>query len=479
MYRAHATPIPEGERRRIVQLVLCAFWLLVFEGSLRKWVAPQFSAYLYFIRDPLTLYIYFLALRAGVFRNQSVLLHAGMAMAALAAMLAVVHVAMGGGQYTPLLAAYGLRNYFFYIPFAFVVGNCFRFQDVCALGRHCLVAILIAAPIAVLQFNAPANSPLNVGIAADSRLQFDNLVSGGGKVRPAGTFTSAVGMTQLIVACVAFLLYAWTTSRRPPPLNPWLVRVGIVATAAALGVSGSRTSFVHACLVIVAAMMVAPLLPGAGAKWRTLVIPVIATVAFAVLFPLLLPEAFSAFASRWDAAAATEGQRFALGWVGRALHGLTDFLRLMGDMPVFGFGVGMAGNAASSAGVQHGGLNILRVAEEDWSRHVVELGPVLALLFIGYRTTFGVRLGLDAWRAALRTGQSLPLLLWVFAAVSLIQGQITGHGLVNGFGWLFVGLCMAASRDAVPADGLAQDRANSDPSGARSLAATPFPNLMR
>jgi hypothetical protein len=30
-------------------------------------------------------------------------------------------------------------------------------------------------------------------------------------------------------------------------------------------------------------------------------------------------------------------------------------------------------------------------------------------------------------------------------AVALTEGQLTGHGLVNGFGWIFVGVCMAAS----------------------------------
>ncbi|HUG73574.1 MAG TPA: hypothetical protein VMK82_09140, partial [Steroidobacteraceae bacterium] len=337
-----AMAIPERERRSIVRLVLVAFWLLVFEGALRKWVAPQVSAYLYFLRDPLTLYICFLAWRCGVFRERSALLLAGMAMGALAALLAVMHIVASSGQYTPLLAIYGLRNYFFYIPFAFVVGRCFRFEDVCALGRHCLVAMLVAAPIAVLQFNAPSNSPLNVGIAADSRLQFDNLVSGGGKVRPAGTFTSVVGMTQLIVVCVIFLTWAWTTSRRPPPVNLWFGRIAAVATAAALGVSGSRTSFVHVSLVIGAAVAVAPLLPGIGTKLRLVAIPVLVVVAFTVLFPILLPEAFASFMSRWEDAAATEGERFSLGLMGRALHGFYDFFRLLGEMPVFGYGVGMA-----------------------------------------------------------------------------------------------------------------------------------------
>ncbi len=469
--------VAEKQRRLIVRLVLAGFWLLVFEGSLRKWVVPQYSQYIYFIRDPLALWIYFVALRAGVFRQQSALLHAGLALAGLAALLAV-GLLFAGGQYTPLLAIYGLRNYFLYIPMAFVIGRCFTPDDLRAIARHCLFAIVIAAPLAVLQFNAPAGHPLNVGIAMDSSLQFDNLTSGGGKVRPAGTFTSAVGMSQLIPLCVAYLMWALTSSRKPKPIGLWLAVPAALATATALAVSGSRTSFVYSCLVILAGLLVAPFSHGAGGKLRSLTMPILLIVGFIALFPVVLPEAFSSFTSRWADAAANEGQASQLGWAMRTVHGFYDFFRLMGDMPLSGYGVGMAGNGAAMNGVTFNGVLVSHIAEEDWSRHVVELGPIVALAFIAYRVCFGIWLGLGAWRATLKSGEPLPLMLFVYAAVPLIQGQITGHGLINGFGWLSVGICMAASRgpaaEAVPA------LQTIDPGAlAEVRPALSFPNLMR
>jgi hypothetical protein len=465
-----AASLVERDRRLIVRLVLCAFWLLIFEGALRKWVAPQFSQYLYFVRDPLTLCIYYVAGRAGVFRAPSAFLPVGLVIAALGALLALVHV-VGGGQYTPLLAAYGVRNYFFYIPLAFVIGRCFGPDDVVLLGKQCLIAMLIAAPIAVLQFNAAGDSALNVGRATEKSLQFDNLVSAGTRVRPAGTFTSVVGMSQLIVCCVAWLMWAWTTPQARQALGRWLVILATVATAAALAVSGSRTSFVHSVLVVGVGVALGPLLPGASAKVRSIAIPAVLVVAFAALFPVLMPEAFEAFTYRWTTAATAEAD---LGLIGRALHGYYDFFRLFGDIPVLGYGVGMAGNAATMSDVTIGGVNVLRVAEEDWSRHVVELGPPLALLFIMYRASLGASLGIQSLRTALRTGNSLPVLLYAFVAVALIHGQITGHGLVNGFGWLFTGVCLAAVRSAVvhPAASIAPD-------AQPAAVAVPFPNLMR
>ena len=44
----------ELKRRRLIFLISTAYWLLIFEGVLRKWVAPEFQRALFFLRDPLT-----------------------------------------------------------------------------------------------------------------------------------------------------------------------------------------------------------------------------------------------------------------------------------------------------------------------------------------------------------------------------------------------------------------------------------------
>jgi hypothetical protein len=470
--------IAEKSRRRIVRMVLLMFWLLIFEGSIRKWVAPQFSAYLYFLRDPFVIVTYVLAIRAGVFSPMSPWMTAGLCIAAVAVILSVFNLVAGNSQYTPILATYGFRNYFLYLPLAFVIARCFRLRDVSLLASCSIVALLIATPIAVLQFEASPTSVLNVGSATDADLQFKNLASGSGKVRPAGTFTSVMGMTQLTVGTVALLIWAWSSRRRPRPVNPWLVRLGLVAVAVSLAVSGSRTTFVHSSLVIGAAMAMAPLLPGMGNKFKSFLLPGLAVVVFALLFPVLFPEAAQTFFDRWNNAALSEGAQFQLGWIGRAFYGFYDFFRLFGQMPLFGYGIGTAGNGAVNMGVSFNGVSVLRIAEEDWSRHVVELGPVLALVFILFRASFGIWLGLQAFRATLRSGELLPIVLFVYCGVALIHGQITGHGLVNGFGWLYVGACMAAC-SAVTESVQRQDEAADTDGDELRHPASPFPNLMQ
>lgn len=468
----------EAARKRVVRLVLIMFWILVFEGSVRKWVAPQYSSYLYFLRDPFVLYVYFVSLRARLFGQPHPLLVAGLVIAALAVTLGFVHLGAGGGQYAPVLAIYGFRNYFLYLPLAFVIGRCFRYEDLCKVARSSTLAIMVAAPIAILQFQSSPESIINVGIGAAPELQFANLASGSGKVRPAGTFTSVMGMTQLTVSSIALLMWAWGTSRRPPPVNPWMVRLAFVATATAIAVSGSRTTFIHAGLVIAVGVAVAPFLAGMSTKMRAFLLPVMAVVAFVVLFPIVFPEAFHTFAERWTDAAATESQRFAYGWIGRAFYSFYDFGRLIGQIPILGYGIGTAGNGAVMMGVEFNGVSVLKLAEEDWSRHVIELGPVLALIFILYRSCFGIWLALEALRATFTSGDPLPVLLFAYVGVALVQGQLTGHGLVNGFGWIYIGLCMAAcnvlgSRQFEPG-GRAPESATST-----EAIMIPYPNIMR
>jgi hypothetical protein len=93
--------------------------------------------------------------------------------------------------------------------------------------------------------------------------------------------------------------------------------------------------------------------------------------------------------------------------------------------------------------------------------------------FIVYRVVLVGWLGTICTTGARRNGDALPLLLFAFVGFDLLAGELTGHGTVNGYGWLFAGLCIAA----------AQPHASSAPapsvSNAGALRVPEFPNLLR
>ena len=103
------------------------------------------------------------------------------------------------------------------------------------------------------------------------------------------------------------------------------------------------------------------------------------------------------------------------------------------------------------------------LAETDFSRHMVDLGPVLGMLYIAFR------LALTAWLAAMvirvtrLVPDPTPLVLLSFVAMVVSHGQVTGQGTITVYAWLFTGVLIAACNQA----GVATPRTPSTPTRVR------------
>jgi len=82
----------------------------------------------------------------------------------------------------------------------------------------------------------------------------------------------------------------------------------------------------------------------------------------------------------------------------------------------------------------------------------------------------------------------MPMLLFGYASYLLLFGQITGNGTINVYGWMFTGLCIAATRSSLatgresrhaaapmPAIGRAFGRGASTVNSRRQIARRPAP----
>src|ERR1700736_5890600 len=104
-------------------LVWLYFWLLLWEGALRKWFFPSLSTPLLIVRDPVVLLIYAIALAKGVFPfNRFILLIAALGIASFGASLIVFDRLS--------IIAYGLRTNFLHLPLIFVLPNVMRQKHV-------------------------------------------------------------------------------------------------------------------------------------------------------------------------------------------------------------------------------------------------------------------------------------------------------------------------------------------------------------
>jgi hypothetical protein len=473
MARAPSVDPGERARRRIVNLLIVYFLLLIFEGALRKWALPSYGQWLFFVRDPVVLVIYWLALRGSYFSWRNPLLAAGMGFAFLGLLMIAIQavgVASGIAKW-PILAVYGWRNYFLYIPLPFVIARVVRERD---LQRFARIALVLAIPIAILvlmQFRAPPGAPINVGFGTTTVEQFHGLTVDVNHTRPSGPFTSDVGQKEFTVTALALLLAMWIAPARRRLVPPALLIVATCALLTCLAVSGSRGAILASAVVVAAAVASGPFVRSSGTSARAVLLPALLVVAAVLLYPIVFPEGYATFMNRWTEAQVAELHTFHGGVFGRALYSFYDFTSLLGDAPLSGYGMGLAGDAALTLGVVIPGFH--GWAESDWARHIVDLGPVVGMAFILYRVALVTWIGSACLAGARRLGSQLPLLLFAGCAFDLLSGELTGNGAVNGFVWLFSGLSLAAA-------GLGGEEATeTSPLRATARAVQLFPNLMR
>jgi hypothetical protein len=469
--RASVLSAADKPRRNIVALVTLVYLLLMFEGALRKYLLPSFGQLLFFVRDPFVLAVYALALRHSLVRR-SRLLTAGVVFGAVGVLLIALQgmgVASGIAKW-PILAVYGWRNYFFYIPLPFIVGAVFKAADLKRIVKLTLILSIPIAFLVVLQFRSPPDAPINVGYGASVEQQFHGLTVDVDHTRPSGTFSSDVGEREFVVSCVAMLMTLWIMPAARRFLKSWQLLVATGAVLSCLAVSGSRGAMLASAIVVVVAVGSGTVLKGSGASARAILLPIVIVVAAILLFPIVFPDGYSTFTNRWIMANAAESQQFSLGVFGRALYGFVDFLSLMGNTPITGYGLGLAGNASLTLGVTIPGFT--GWAETDWARHIVDLGPLFGVAFIIFRLILVGWLGVTSISGARRTGSPLPLLLFAFVGNELLAGELTGNGTVNGYAWLFAGFCLAACRARLDPEVIAEVPAE------RSIDTRRFANLM-
>jgi hypothetical protein len=460
----------ERARLQLVRAVWAIYLLAIFEGVLRKYVAPQFGQFIFFIRDPFLIYAYFLATRFKLWPRGSVLLKVSLGMAVGGALLLLVQSAVGSFSETRLLlGGYGWRNYFLYIPLACVVGAQFRTPDLLRFAR---VTLWLSVPIALLvalQFASPPDAPINVGFAAEKELQFKGMTVTADRVRTTGPFTSTAGQQQFVATAFALLvaLLLLPATRRRMGLVALLIVGGGVLSC--VGFSGARGTVLQCGLAILFALLIGVLGRGVKLKAKAIYLPLALATVAVVLYPIFFPDALAAFLARWNQASADEA-RIEGGVFGRALLGFTDFIRLIGVVPALGYGLGYGGNASFLLGATIDGVMPSRLAETDFSRHMVDLGPLLGMGFIAFRFALAIWLAQSVLKATRRAPDALPMMLFSYAGYVVLLGQITGNGTINVYGWLFVGLTIAASREALLSAGKVATAPW--PSGLRTMGST-------
>jgi hypothetical protein len=144
--------------------------------------------------------------------------------------------------------------------------------------------------------------------------------------------------------------------------------------------------------------------------------------------------------ARWETAASgSDGD--AWGSIsGRVFGGFIQPFRLAAHAPFFGHGIGVGSNVG--ARLLSGRVGFM-LAEDEWGKVFLELGPVLGAAFIGFRLFIVAYMLLRSLQALYADRDNLPLLIWSACAFPIAMSQwapptILGFAVVGG------GLLMAS-----------------------------------
>lgn len=427
-------PITAEDRRllNLRRLIWLYFWLLIFEGALRKWVVPVLSNPLLIVRDPVVLAIYVLAIRAHLFpRNAWITALWILGLISLAISFLTLWPYLPPSRIA-LVSGYGFRSNFFHLPLLFVMPRVLRFADVKKFGFWTLLVLIPMTVLLVLQFRAAPDAFVNRTAGGEG----ESMMAALGKVRTSGTFSFVIGVVSYLAMATAFLVWA-ALKRGVYPV--WLMISSATALFVGIAVSGSRSA-VGACAVVVASLGIVFLIKPSAVNRIGQMLVLVCLLGWGLSKTDLFQEGFHVLSTRFnDVAEATE-QSVARDLFTRALSSFQDGIFVLGKAPLFGYGLGVGTNAGAKFLV---GRSTFLLSEGEWSRIFLESGEIFGLAYVLWRCALLYPLTMFCLRAA-RGGEVLPLLIFSTSALALLSGQF-GQPTILGFAVFGTGLALSAS----------------------------------
>jgi hypothetical protein len=155
-------------RERKIQLLLWGyFWLLIFEGALRKWILPELSDPLLLARDPICIAAIVLGwpyLMHGVNQICIVTLYAIAGLAMVFAMLF--------GHKDWFTALFGARIMLLHFPLIFLYGAVFNLDDAWKFAKALLLLSIPMTVLIAFQFSLPQDHIINIAPGGEGSAGF-------------------------------------------------------------------------------------------------------------------------------------------------------------------------------------------------------------------------------------------------------------------------------------------------------------------
>ena len=410
----------------IKKLIWLYLLLLLFEGALRKWFLPGLSNGLLIIRDPIVIWIYYIAYNKGISPLNNKYLSPMIRWTLAAAIISFLV------QAHPFTIAYGVRTNLLHFPLIFVMGRVLNWQDVVAFGKAFLLLSLPMTWVVSEQFQADRFNVINVASGGTGH----QMMTSGDKVRASGTFSFVSGIVFFYCFAVAFIIYGFLARSFVPK---WMLYLGTGATFLAMVTAGSRAVIAESIQVFGCLAFLAYHRPSEFSKITTSTFIFIAIALILYSRIELFKEGMTFLTLRFEEAANVEGNPveayFIRYWeiIYSPFRSL-NFQSLDGWLGN-GIGSGTRAGAALGRGVGY---------ELDWNRHIYENGFLLGLTYIWIRFWI-IKDLLKVCISAIKRNSYLAIFLWGASAPIILFG-ILGQPTNLGFATFGGGLCLAAAK---------------------------------
>jgi hypothetical protein len=405
------------------------FWLWLLEGALRKWVLPGFATPLLVVRDPVAIFILYMA-----FKQQLSFINVYIKIAWFSTLMCL-SLALLIGHQNIFVAVYGARIMLLHFPLIFIMGMVFTKSDVEKLGRIMLMLAPLMTMLIALQFNSPQSAWVNHGIGGD--VDGAGFSGAMGYLRPPGTFSFISGVQMFYPLLAVYIFYFWLSKSK---CNHFILVVATGSLLFALPITISRTAVFWVLLIALGAFIGVFIQGKTKVLWRFIVV----VVGVFLLILVAQNNAFfqlssEVFLTRVDQANQGGGLQESMGL--RMLEALIGPLGNLQSYPLIDGRLGMGTNAGASLLGKTGFL----ISEEELGRLFGERGIILGLVIYLVRAILTISLVFAAVRS-LRRQELLPWLFLTLVFFSLYQGQ-WAQPTSLGFAVLVTGAMMASLKD--------------------------------
>lgn len=406
--------------------VKAVFVILVIEGALRKWVLPQASEMIYFLKDFVILGAYINYYCFSSFEKKLIFKNFTINILIIYVTIWCSFQAFNPSLGSPLVGMFGLRGYLFYIPLMWLIPSLFQSES--ELYKFLRSHLLLLIPVGILgiaQFFSPATSPLNV--YANDEVTSVSTFGVTNAVRVTGTFSYINNYSAYLLVCFGLLIFFLSINQ-----SPWWRLLSIcelfLVTVNSL-MTGSRGVVIASVLFLIGYLGVKGFTQPASTLrlLRQLLLP---AIVVAIASSIWFQPAINAFWLRTTSSDSVSGR------ISGSFTQPFDFIKYK---ELDGYGTGATHQAAPALRKVLGlpaGEFIPVGYESEMGRVALELGPIGFLLWYGLRISIVIALWSVFWKLRSPFLRQLALSAFLIQAIQ-ISGQLVFHHTFSVYYWFF------------------------------------------